>query len=112
MLVSVSALGSAAIAYATHVLAGWPACAVAAVFCAGMSALTFVYFGVDKARARSGGRRIREADLLGAALLGGAFGALLGMRRFRHKTRHLRFRIFVPTLLLLQVALLAYAASR
>ena len=49
--------------------------------------LTFVCFGVDKARARSGDRRVRESDLLVLAVVGGTPGALLGRKVFRHKTR-------------------------
>ena len=48
---------------------------------------TFVCFGVDKARARAGDRRVPESELLGLAIVGGTPGAFLGRQVFRHKTR-------------------------
>lgn len=41
----------------------------------------------DKWRAKRGGRRVPEAELLLYAFLGGAFGAKLAQKRRRHKTR-------------------------
>lgn len=64
----------------------------------------FIMYGIDKKRAASGRWRISEATLLGIAFAGGSIGALLGMRCFRHKTRHWKFRILVPLFLLLHVA--------
>ena len=40
-----------------------------------------------------------------AALLGGALGAVLGMRAFRHKTRHWYFKFGMPANLAGQIAL-------
>lgn len=68
--------------------------------------LTFALYGWDKMMARHGRRRVRERTLIGAAVSGGAAGALLGMRIFRHKTRHLKFRISVPLALLVQAGML------
>ena len=59
----------------------------------------------DKRRARRGDRRIPEATLFLAALLGGALGGTLGMFLFRHKTRHTAFRVGFPLLTLIQAAL-------
>ncbi len=56
-----------------------------------MSLLALALYGADKARARRGARRIRERTLLLAGVFGGAAGALIGMRAFRHKTRHAAF---------------------
>ena len=46
--------------------------------------------------------------LLLIALVGGSIGALLGMIVFRHKTKHLKFRIGVPAILLLQIVVVGY----
>ncbi len=47
--------------------------------------------GLDKYRAQTRQWRIPERVLLGLAWLGGAFGALLGMQVFHHKTRKSHF---------------------
>ncbi|NLF34532.1 MAG: DUF1294 domain-containing protein [Clostridiales bacterium] len=77
-----------------------------------MSALSFLLMGWDKRRARRGGRRVPERVLLLAALLGGSPGAVLGMYCFRHKTRHPRFSLGLPALLLLQAAAALWLRTR
>ena len=59
----------------------------------------------DKRRAKRGDRRIPEAALFLAALLGGALGGTVGMFLFRHKTRHAAFRVGFPLIALVQAAL-------
>lgn len=68
----------------------WPAVAGGAVCL--VNGLAFLMFGLDKRRARTGAWRISESTLLGIALIGGWFGAKLGQRVFRHKTRKEPFR--------------------
>lgn len=70
--------------------------------------VTFALFGIDKKRAQRGEWRIPESTLLTAAALFGATGAFTGMRVFRHKTKHRKFTILVPMLLVLQAALLVW----
>jgi uncharacterized membrane protein YsdA (DUF1294 family) len=74
----------------------------------GLTLVTFAYYGFDKARARTGGRRVPEAALHLLALLGGTGGALCGMYYFRHKTVKGSFRIVFWLILILQVATAAY----
>lgn len=71
---------------------------------AAVNALALLLFGADKVRAREGKWRISEKALLLTALLGGSVGALAGMRLFRHKTLHARFRYGIPAILVLQLA--------
>jgi uncharacterized membrane protein YsdA (DUF1294 family) len=52
-----------------------------------MNFLAFAAFGIDKAKAEAGRRRISEGTLLMLALLGGSPGAYAGRAAFRHKTR-------------------------
>ena len=73
-----------------------------------MNLIAFTLYGIDKRRAKQGAWRISEYTLLLVALLGGSLGALLGMRYFRHKTRHRKFRYGVPLILLLQLGLGLY----
>ena len=63
----------------------------------------FLLFGVDKLRAIHSRWRIPEAVLLTVAVLGGGVGAFFGMEVFRHKTRHAKFRIFIPLCILLNL---------
>lgn len=72
----------------------------------GLNAVVACVYGYDKWQAKGGGRRVPERTLLGLALLGGAAGALVGMRVTRHKTRKAAFRYGVPLCLLLQAGAL------
>ena len=56
----------------------------------------FAAFAADKHFAGTGRRRIMERDLILLALIGGAWGCLLGMILCRHKTRKNKFRIWIP----------------
>lgn len=66
--------------------------------------IAFILYGLDKSYAKRKKWRIPEANLIGVALLYGAAGAYLGMKVFRHKTKHPKFTITVPCLLILQIA--------
>jgi len=68
----------------------------------------FIIMGMDKYRSKSGAWRIPEKHLLLIALAGGAVGMLLGMKVFRHKTKHTSFIILVPVILLLQGLLMIW----
>ena len=69
---------------------------------------TFLVYGIDKLKAKRAKWRIPEATLLLLAAVGGSIGAWLGMKVWRHKTLHMKFRYGVPLILLLQIALIAY----
>ena len=67
----------------------------------------FVLYALDKAKSkRKGSRRIPERMLLWMARLGGGLGCWIGMMLFRHKTKHIRFKILVPLWTVLWVAAL------
>lgn len=70
-----------------------------------INALAFALMLLDKYKARKNLWRIPEATLMATAALGGSIGALLGMYTARHKTRHLKFALGIPAILILQVAL-------
>ncbi|MGV8082762.1 MAG: DUF1294 domain-containing protein [Coriobacteriia bacterium] len=74
-----------------------------------LSVVLFVFYGIDKAAARRGMRRIPERWLHMLAVLGGWPGALAGQLVFRHKTRKQPFRtIFWLTVVLNCLALAAF----
>lgn len=68
-----------------------------------VNVLSFVLMALDKSKARRGARRIPEKTLFLSAVIGGSPGAIAGMFAFRHKTRHLRFVLGLPVILLLQL---------
>lgn len=70
-----------------------------------INALGFLLMRIDKQKARQRKWRIPEATLLGIAVIGGSVGSILGMRIFRHKTRHAKFRFGLPAILSLQIIL-------
>ncbi|HIS60558.1 MAG TPA: DUF1294 domain-containing protein [Candidatus Faecousia faecipullorum] len=77
-----------------------------------INAIGFFLMLSDKRRARKNLWRIPERTLLTVAALGGSLGCLAGMYAFRHKTRHPKFTIGIPAILLLQTALALYLLLR
>ena len=57
----------------------------------------------DKRAARRKKWRISERTLLTVSLLGGAAAMLITMCLIRHKTRHAKFMVGIPVILLLQI---------
>lgn len=77
----------------------WALCAYLAL----LNVISFAVFGTDKRRARRQAWRVPEKTLFLLALLGGGLGAFLGMRVFRHKTKHWTFQLFIPLILALEI---------
>lgn len=67
--------------------------------------IAFALMGIDKWKARRDRWRVPEKALLGSALVGGSLGALIGMRFFRHKTKHRAFRFGLPAILIFHILL-------
>ncbi len=65
--------------------------------------LTYGIYWLDKRRAAKGGRRISERELLLWALAGGSPAAIVSMRKHRHKTRKMSFKIGIGLVVLLQL---------
>lgn len=65
----------------------------------------------DKIKAQQGAWRIPEATLMTVAALGGSFGSFLGMQLFRHKTRHAKFVIGIPVLMVIHVVFFGWLIS-
>ena len=70
-----------------------------------VNAIAFLLMLIDKQKAKKKKWRIPEATLMGSAAIGGSIGALAGMYTFRHKTKHPKFTIGVPVILVLQLLL-------
>lgn len=68
--------------------------------------ITFLLYGVDKRKAIKHKRRISEKTLILTAFLMGGIGCLFGMGVFRHKTKHLKFKILIPLAVILNISIL------
>ena len=69
-----------------------------------VNAVAFLLMLVDKQSARKKLWRISESTLLLMAAIGGSIGSLAGMFVFRHKTKHLKFTLGIPAILIAQIA--------
>lgn len=68
-----------------------------------MNILGYLSMWSDKRRAIKGKYRISEKTLFIIAILGGSIGSILGMQRFRHKTKHWYFKYGMPFILIVQI---------
>ena len=68
-----------------------------------VNAAGFLLMLMDKIKARKNLWRIPEATLMTVAAIGGSIGAIAGMNLFRHKTKHAKFYIGLPVILVLQI---------
>lgn len=71
-----------------------------------MNIISLIIMGVDKSRAIRKKWRISERTLFLFAILGGSLGSLLGMQFFHHKTRHKKFVIGMPIILIVHLLVL------
>lgn len=71
---------------------------------AAVSVLAVLVTVHDKTAAKRKRRRVPEKALFLIALLGGAAAMYVTMLAIRHKTRHMRFMIGLPVIILLQAA--------
>ena len=74
----------------------------------GINVLTFLLYGIDKWKARKGKWRIPEETLILLAIVGGSIGAILGMYLFRHKTKHRKFTLGIPVIILAQAVIVYF----
>ena len=80
-----------------------------AVYLAAVNIIGFALFGIDKRRAVRHAWRIPERTLFFIAIIGGSIGCILGMQVFRHKTKHIKFIIGMPVILILQIGMVFLA---
>lgn len=69
---------------------------------------TFVVFGIDKYKAIKNMYRIKEKSLFTLSLIGGALGALFGMKIFRHKTLKPSFKYGIPIIAFIELIIIIY----
>lgn len=61
----------------------------------------------DKSKAKKGQWRTPEATLLIISALGGSVAMLLTMKKIRHKTKHKKFMIGIPAIIIVQMLVIA-----
>lgn len=71
-----------------------------------LSVISFVYFGIDKRKAKKDHQRIPEKSLLLLTILGGTNGSVLGMLLFNHKTAKKSFIVKMVAIILIQILIL------
>lgn len=77
-----------------------------------INAVGFALMLIDKWKAKHNRWRIKEATLMTVAALGGSIGSLLGMYTVRHKTKHIKFTVGIPVILIAQLALAFWLLRR
>ena len=85
---------------------------IAAAYLALISLISVIVTVYDKwaAKRRPYGR-IRESSLIALSVVGGSAAMLLTMLIIRHKTRHPKFMIGIPLILIIQAALIYVFAN-
>ncbi|MBQ1270242.1 MAG: DUF1294 domain-containing protein [Clostridia bacterium] len=78
------------------------------IYLAAVNLIAFALCGIDKLKAKRDRWRIPEKTLFLSAIVGGSVGFMLGMKLFRHKTKHKSFTIGIPMIFILQVCLAIY----
>lgn len=79
-------------------------------YCIIINILSFIIMYIDKRKAREHKWRIPEGRLFLLAALFGSIGVLAGMRVFRHKTKHMKFIIGIPCIIIIQILVIYFAA--
>lgn len=82
------------------------------VYVLAMNLILFTVMGIDKWKAKRGKWRIPEKTLFLLAALGGSMGGILGMRVFRHKTKHNSFKFGFPAILIAQLAVIGWIVAK
>lgn len=71
-----------------------------------INAVSLLLMLLDNVKAKKNLWRIPERVLLGICAAGGSLGGILGMKLFRHKTKHPQFSIGIPVMLALHIVAL------
>lgn len=68
-----------------------------------ISVVTVILTVYDKRAAKNGRFRISEATLILCGIFGGALAELVTMLIIRHKTRHIKFMLGLPSIIIAQL---------
>ena len=73
-------------------------------YLAAISLVAIIATVIDKRAAKKGSWRIKEATLLLVSVFGGSVAMFAVMRLIRHKTKHAKFMVGIPVIIILQIA--------
>ena len=73
------------------------------VYLALISVVAVIVTVADKIKAKAGAWRVKEATLLLLSALGGSVAMFITMQIIRHKTKHAKFMIGIPLIIVAQV---------
>ena len=76
------------------------------VYLIGINVVAFLYFGIDKLKAKYNKPRISERMLWFLSAIGGWLGSLVGMKIFRHKTKKLSFQTMMVVIITIHLVIL------
>ena len=73
------------------------------IYLAAISLISVIVTAHDKRAAKKGRRRTPERDLLLLSVFGGSVAMYITMQMIRHKTKHAKFMIGIPVIMVLQL---------
>lgn len=79
---------------------------ISLIYLAVISLVSVIITVHDKSAAKKKHRRVPEKTLLLLSLLGGSVAMYLTMQMIRHKTRHAKFMLGIPAIIVLQLGVL------
>lgn len=65
----------------------------------------------DKNQAKNNNYRVSEKALFIIAILLGGIGIYIGMYKFRHKTKHVKFTVGIPIVIIINIFCIYYLFS-
>lgn len=81
-------------------------------FCILWNFFVFSLYGADKYKAVHQKYRISESILIAPAFFLAAFGAMLGMIIFNHKTSKIKFRVLIPLAFIINIICLYFLLTK
>jgi uncharacterized membrane protein YsdA (DUF1294 family) len=82
------------------------------VYLAAVNIIAFLVMGIDKYKAQRHKWRISELSMFIVGFIGGSSGIFLGMTVFHHKTKHLKFTLGIPAVLVLNIIMFGYILQK
>jgi len=78
------------------------------IYFAAISLWAIILTAYDKRAAKRGSRRVSERSLLLVSAIGGSVAMFAMMRFIRHKTKHTKFIVGIPAIIVLQIAAVVF----